>query len=194
MQTQGSRHVSFLADSSLDRGSNRRQYSHVPVIPQNRRQTSRTPNSPVAKSQSKKSAPGMFPTQKNPKQLYEDDFDFDQANAKFKELSLSGKKDDKAEAKETDAANESTSSKDDSIPESKGPAYDHDKSFFDTLSMTASGEGQQRLSRRQVMQANKETFGIAYVPGRRGFFRSRNGNFRRHNQRNGFAQRTAMAH
>lgn len=183
---KNSRHVSFTTESLSAGSSNRgnRQFTRIPQIPAhlNRRQADRTPNSP---SRTQRRQPvGKFQVSENSTKLYTDDFDFDQAHEKFKELSI---KDDRAKGDAKDDGKDNTNS--DSIHDLKEPVYNQDKSFYDNLSMTTETEGHQRLTRRQMMQANKETFGITYLPGRRSFFR---GSYSRGNRRQ--FQRMAMAH
>lgn len=193
---QGPRHVSFQTDSSNQTegsGGDRRQHAHIPQIPrgilsrEGRRQDTRAPASP--RRQRSSSVPGRFPQPKTPVH-FEEEFDFDQAHEKFKELSLHDKSKDKKDDKEKknaegeskaagDSGSKDAAGSDDAIAKALGPAYNQDQSFYDKLSTTTETESQQRPSRREVMMANKETFGVSYLPGRRSFFRGRTGNFQR---------------
>ncbi|OQR79274.1 protein LSM14B-B-like [Tropilaelaps mercedesae] len=193
---QSARHVSFKTDSSKQAESQpgeRRQFTHIPQIPRsilnregrrNSGQESRAQSSP--RRQRSGVVPGSFPPRKTPVK-FDEEFDFDKALEEFRELSITERSKDRKNANERSADGEPTPAGGDASKETSGPgdagndppgpAYNQDKSFYDNLTTTTEIDGQQRPSRREVMLANKETFGVSYLPGRR--FRGRGNSFQR---------------
>lgn len=116
---------------------------------------------------------------------FDEEFDFEKALEEFKELSVNEKanKDKSATeatgedgSKATEAAADSNKA---GQTEPSEPVYNQDKSFYDNLTTTVDNDAKQRPSRKEAMQTNKETFGVAFLPGRR--FRHRNGMLQRYN-------------
>lgn len=159
--------MSFKGETSKQ-SNERRQFTHIPQIPRKalgKRSTSQEPKTAPA--------PGQFPPRKTPMK-FEEEFDFDKALEEFKGLSTNDKPatEKPAEPEGGDTAKPATEDGN-ANPEQNESVYNQDKSFYDKLTTTTDKDGQQRPSRKEVMQTNKETFGVSYLPSRR--FRNRNG-------------------
>ncbi|RXG51868.1 Protein LSM14-like protein B, partial [Armadillidium vulgare] len=139
--------------------------------------------------------------QRQDQQLFEKEFDFEQANEEFEELrhqmantkiSENGPAERKVDDKKDDSGHETATTGDESEDSSSSSAYyDKTKSFFDSISCEAlerSKGKSQRSDWRQERKINVQTFGVAtarrgyYPRGGRGGYYNRGGYYRNYNQ------------
>lgn len=141
---------------------------------------------------------GGFPKPKEPRLKFDNEYDFEQANAKFQEMetkSIQELETQMAKAKIADAIPNGEEKTEESSTNEAPPAvastneseeevifYDRSKSFFDNISCEALERSKGKLYRtdwRQERKLNVETFGVTNSYMRRGgYYRGYRGGFR----------------